>query len=210
MNIRESYDPNARRYFDHVRSEFDHVSLDRAALQLFADLSGPGALTLDAGCGPGHVADFLAGKGLSITGVDISPALIQIATDAFPDIGFCIGELADLPVESASVEAVVSRHSVIHTHPDDLDAIFSEFRRVLSPEGRLFISFFGVDDAGEHGFAFDHAVCTAYQLDPDVVSQMLSGNGIDEEMRLLRQSGSGERQLPHATLIGRRTGGDSG
>lgn len=210
MNTRESYDLSAQRYFDRFRNEFDHVSLDRSALQLFAELAGPGAQTLDAGCGPGHVAAFLAAKGLSITGVDISPTLIQIAKDAFPDIDFRVGELADLPMENASVQAVVSRHSVIHTHPDDLDATFSEFRRVLRTDGRLFISFFGVDDAGEHGGAFDHKVCTAYQLDPDVVSHSLARQGIEEEMRLVRRPRSGERQLPHATLIAVRTGGDSG
>lgn len=205
-SVAERYDRSAERYFDHVGAELEHASLDRAGLQLFAELVGPGAETIDAGCGPGHIAAFLASHGLNVSGIDISPALIEIARTSFPDIDFRVGELAHLPVNDSSVQAVVSRHSVIHTKPDRLDEVFAEFGRVLTADGRLFLSFFATDDPGEHGQPFDHAVCTAYQLDPNVISELLACAGIDEEMRLLRRPHPGARPIPHATLIAQRDG----
>ncbi|MEZ5377014.1 MAG: class I SAM-dependent methyltransferase [Acidimicrobiales bacterium] len=203
--VRHSYDAPARRYLDHVGGEMHHASLERSALQLFADLAGPDALTIDAGCGPGHITSFLADRGLQkICGIDLSPEMIALAQASFPAIDFRVGELAMLPVADGGVDAVVSRHSIIHTEPPQLEAVFTEFARVLVPGGLLFVSFFAVSESSEHGEPFDHAVCTAYQLDPSTVAGMLSAVGIVEEMRLLRRPTTRERQIPHATLIARR------
>jgi ubiquinone/menaquinone biosynthesis C-methylase UbiE len=208
-SVGDSYDRDAQRYVDHVGGEMQHPSLDRAALRLFAELVGPNASALDVGCGPGHVTAFLAAHGLSISGIDCSPALIELARESFPEIDFDVGHLADLSARSGSLDAVVSRHSIIHTEPQRLDEVFSEFSRVLTPGGRLFLSFFAVPDGGQHGEPFDHAICTAYQLDPSTLSEMLSSHGLDEEMRLTRQPLEEERTIPHTTLIARRIGPDS-
>jgi ubiquinone/menaquinone biosynthesis C-methylase UbiE len=205
-SVSDSYDRNAQAYFDLVGRETQHASVDRACLRLFAELVGPAMVTLDAGCGPGHIAAFLGFHGLRISGVDSSPAMIELAQASFPDIVFRVGELADLPIGDSSVDAVVSRHSVIHTEPQHLDAVFSEFARVLAPGGRLFLSFFAAPNAAEHGRPFDHAVCTAYRLDPSTISALLSSHGFDEEVRVVRQPRPEERQMPHATLFARYTG----
>jgi len=204
-SVNDSYDRDARAYFDLLGSELQHVSVDRAGLRLFAELVGPGKQTLDAGCGPGHIAAFLASNGLSISGVDISPAMIELAQASFPDIVFCVGQLADLPVSNSSVDAVVSRHSIIHTEPEHLAEVFSEFARVLAPEGRLFLSFFAAANVAGHGQPFDHAVCTAYQLEPSAISALLASYGFEEEIRVVRQPRPEERQMPHATLFARHT-----
>lgn len=202
-HVGESYDAMSQQYFDHVSAETQHVSVDRSSLRLFAELVGPEADTLDAGCGPGHITAFLAGEGLKIQGVDISPAMVELAQANFSGIDFCVGELADLPLEDSSIEAIVSRHSIIHTEPARLGGIFSDFVRVLEPEGRLFLSFFCAPSPVDHGDPFDHAVCTAYQFDPSAVSALLASYGLVEEVRIVRQSRPGERPLPHAALIAR-------
>lgn len=204
--VSDSYDRNAQAYFDLVGSETQHASVDRASLRLFAELVGAGRETLDAGCGPGHIAAFLASNGLSISGVDISPAMIGLAQVSFPNIVFRVGRLINLPVGNSSVEAVVSRHSVIHVEPERLGEVFSEFARVLAPGGRLFLSFFAAANVDEHGQPFDHAVCTAYQLDPSTISVLLASYGFEEEVRVVRQPRPEERQMPHATLFARHTG----
>lgn len=205
-SVGDSYDRNSQRYLDHVGSELEHASVARASLRLFAELVCPGATTLDAGCGPGHVSAFLASNGLNVCGIDISPKMIDLARAGFPDIAFQAGHMADLPVDNCSVEAVVSRHSVIHTDPERLGEVFAEFARVLTPGGRLFLSFFAADHVRDHGQAFDHAVCTAYQLDPNCISELLAGYGLEEEVRLVRRPRADERQIPHATLFARRVG----
>lgn len=200
-HVSESYDAMSRLYFDLVIDETQHVSVDRAGLRLFAELVGPGAETLDAGCGPGHIAAFLAGEGLSVRGIDISPAMIALAQASFPDIEFRTGQLADLQMGDSAVAAIVARHSIIHTQPGNLGGIFFEFARVLEPGGRLFLSFFAAPSPAEHGQPFDHAVCAAYQLDPSTTSALLASCGLVEEVRIVRQPRPDERQLPHAVLV---------
>jgi SAM-dependent methyltransferase len=205
---RDGYDQMAQVYADHVTREMSVPSLVRANLDHFAHLvsavgNGPVA---DVGCGPGHITDYLAGLGLNMSGVDISSALIDIARASYPDLRFEVGDLARLGIEASTLQAIVSRHSIIHTPPDHLPAVFEEFNRVLAPGGRLFVSFFAAEERGTHGRAFDHAVTAGYELDVDAVVEMLVAVGFSEEVRIVRQARADERQLPHAILFARAQG----
>jgi len=204
-DVREGYDGLAQVYFDFVGSEMQHVSVVRAGLRFFAELVKPGATTLDAGCGPGHISAFLASEGLDVSGIDISPTTIDLAAATFPDINFAVASLAELPQADSSLDAVVARHSIIHTHPDQIGDVFAEFARVLRPKGRLFVSFFATTTPEEHGRPFDHQVCTAYQLDASNIADVLTSHGLHEEFRIVRQPRENERQMPHAMLYARLT-----
>jgi SAM-dependent methyltransferase len=83
--VRVSYDAVADAYVERVHNELRHKPLDRALLTAFAehvqDGFGRGASVCDAGCGPGHVSAFLATLGLTVTGIDLSPAIIEVQTN---------------------------------------------------------------------------------------------------------------------------------
>jgi len=202
---RDGYDQMAEAYTDHVSLEMTVPSIVRSALEFFAHQvqrhDGPVA---DVGCGPGHVTAFLSELGLDIFGVDNSPALLDIARAAYPDLRFEAGQLASIPVDTGSLRAVVSRHSIIHTPAHLVPAALAEFSRVLTPKGLLFLSFFGAETPSTHGEGFDHAVTTAYQLDIETMAQLLSAAGFTEEIRIVRQPRENDRQLPHGFLFARR------
>lgn len=204
---REAYDQMAEVYTNHVSSEMTVPSIVRAALEAFAgevQQRSPGTVA-DVGCGPGHVTAYLAGIGLDVFGVDGSRALVDIARHAHPDIRFEIGRLASLPIETDSLGAVVSKHSLIHTPADLVPAVLDEFARVLAPGGLLFLSFFGAADPSAHGAGFDHAVTTAYQLDVDTMAALMGAAGFAEDVRIVQQPGVGERPLPHGIFFARRS-----
>ena len=203
---REGYDRMAEVYTNHVGLEMTVPSIVRSALETFAHevQKQDAAKVADVGCGPGHVTAYLAELGLDIFGVDNSPALLDIARAAHPDIRFEIGQLASLPIETGSVQAVIAKHSLIHTPADLVPAALSEFARVLASGGSLFLSFFGSAEPGTHGEPFDHAVATAYQLDVEIMASLLSDAGFNEEIRIVRQPREQERQLPHGTFFARR------
>src|SRR5262249_24191967 len=46
------------------------------------------AKALDYGCGNGWFANWLAGRGFEVTGVDISPTGIELASSSFPRVTF--------------------------------------------------------------------------------------------------------------------------
>src|SRR4051812_13083968 len=58
-----SYDRVAADYTANIADELAGKPLDRALLQAFAEQVGTLAPVADLGCGPGHVAAFLAGCG---------------------------------------------------------------------------------------------------------------------------------------------------
>lgn len=200
---RVGYDEMAHVYADHVASELTTANVVRCSLDAFAhevNRQGAGAVA-DVGCGPGHATAYLAQLGLDVFGVDNSPALLEIARTAHPQIRFDAGQLASLPCATDSLAAVVSKHSLIHTPADHVPAALREFARVLAPDGWLYLSFLGAEATSTHGRAFDHAVTTAYELDIDTMATALDAAGFAERLRIVRQPASGERQLPHGMFL---------
>lgn len=87
---------------------------------------------LDAGCGEGshlaHVISELGTDNVTGFGADISKDGIQLASKNYPDIAWCVADLARLPFAGRQFDAVLSILS-----PSN----YSEFKRLLSDRGLL-------------------------------------------------------------------------
>lgn len=93
---------------------------------------------LDAGCGTGRHAGFLASEGFDVVGVDATEAMLAVARDKHPDVEFRQGRFESLPIEDESVDLVTSALAVCHA--PDLVPVFAEFARVLRPGGTAIVS----------------------------------------------------------------------
>lgn len=98
----------------------------------------PAGEVLDAACGTGRWASYLADRGHAITGVDQSPAMLDLARTKRPDARFVDGDLTHLPLADASVDAAVCALALVHVV--DLTAAIGELARVVRPGGRIVIS----------------------------------------------------------------------
>ncbi|GLZ49806.1 hypothetical protein Acsp06_59910 [Actinomycetospora sp. NBRC 106375] len=98
----------------------------------------PTGEVLDAACGTGRWATYLAGRGHTVTGVDQSRAMLDRARAKLPDARFLDGELTDLPLADASVDAAVCALALVHVA--DLAAAIGELARVVRPGGRIVLS----------------------------------------------------------------------
>lgn len=98
----------------------------------------PVGVVLDAACGTGRYAAYLAGRGHSLIGVDQSPDMLDLARAKLPGSRFVLGELTHLPLEDASVDAAVCALALVHVA--DLGRAFAELARVVRPGGRIVIS----------------------------------------------------------------------
>jgi ubiquinone/menaquinone biosynthesis C-methylase UbiE len=139
--LRESYDEIAEDYASRLRDELSYKPLDRALLSMLAESAGSGAPCGDLGCGPGHVAGWLAARGLQPVGIDLSPGMLGVARQDHPEIDFRQGDLVELPADDEEFALVVALYSIIHLSPEDRPRAFSEMRRVLRPGGSALVSF---------------------------------------------------------------------
>lgn len=98
----------------------------------------PVGRALDAACGTGRHAGFLAELGHDTVGVDATDAMLDVARTKHPDVAFRNGRLESLPLDDASVDLVTSALAVCHA--PDLDAVFAEFARVVAPGGSVIVS----------------------------------------------------------------------
>jgi SAM-dependent methyltransferase len=98
----------------------------------------PRGRALDAACGTGRHAQYLASLGYSVIGVDGSPQMLAAAKAKLPDGEFREGDLHHLPVPDRHVDVVVCGLALNHVL--DLAPVLAEFARVLRPGGHLVIS----------------------------------------------------------------------
>jgi SAM-dependent methyltransferase len=110
---------------------------DEPLVAEYLDSRAPG-VALDAACGTGRFAEFLAKRGHQVIGVDSSPDMLAYARRRVPDGEFRIGELDQLPLPDDCVDIVVCALALVHV--PRLEPVLAEFARVLRPGGDLVIS----------------------------------------------------------------------
>lgn len=195
MSTRRSYDRVAARYASELSGELAGKPLDRALLDVVAELAdGP---VLDVGCGPGQIGAYLADR-VSVVGVDLSP---QMCTHAA--IPTCAGDMTALPFRSHSVSALVCLYAVIHLDADQRALAYREFARVLRPGGHALVAFH-VRDAEIHAgqartlteWWGNDVELTFRFLDPDEETRALAGAGLTVTARLDR---SPDSRVEHAS-----------
>jgi 2-polyprenyl-6-hydroxyphenyl methylase/3-demethylubiquinone-9 3-methyltransferase len=104
--------------------------------------SGAAPRVLDLGCGAGFLSGYLAGCGLSVTGVDRSAESLAVASarDLTRTARYVQGEVTRLPFEDASFDAVCAMDLLEHV--EDPALVIREASRVLAPGGLFFFHTF--------------------------------------------------------------------
>lgn len=100
--------------------------------------AGPEIKALDLCCGQGNVSAGLVAEGASVTGLDFSPAMLEMAQLAVPKAHFIEGDAMSLSFDAATFDAVTIGFGMPHV--PDPPRVLSEARRVLRPGGRLAFS----------------------------------------------------------------------
>ncbi|SEL01745.1 Methyltransferase domain-containing protein [Variovorax sp. YR750] len=99
-----------------------------------------GESVLDVGTGTGVVAVTAARRGARVTGLDLTPELIEAAGEnatiaGLEDIVWTEGDAENLPYADASFDVVLSQFG--HMFAPRPEVAIAEMRRVLKPGGRI-------------------------------------------------------------------------
>ena len=98
---------------------------------------------LDVACGPGIVACAVAPQARHVTGVDMTPRMIEEAQAtarrlAIANVTWVVGSATPLPFPEASFSIVLTRYSFHHFR--DPAAALAEMVRVCRPGGRVVVA----------------------------------------------------------------------
>ncbi len=200
---RAAYDTVAESYADLVRDELDGKHLEQALLATFAERVDAGVV-VDVGCGSGRIAGHLRRLGLTMTGIDLSPSMIDVARREFPDVRFVVGAMQSLDMGDCTVSGIVGWYSIIHTPPAQLPQVFAELHRVLRPDGLLLLAFQSGDERVRLEQVYGHSVSyDAYRLDPDAIAQMVVDADFELDIRVHRAP-MGYESTSQAFLLARK------
>ncbi|NYJ06203.1 class I SAM-dependent DNA methyltransferase [Petropleomorpha daqingensis] len=207
---RASFDAVAGAYAATFSDELDGKPLDRALLGAFAELVPDGPV-VDVGCGPGYVTAHLTSLGLDISGIDLSPGMVEVAQRAYPSVRFSVGSMLGLDLPDGSLAGLVAYYSIVNIPRAELPVVFAEFARVLAPGGVL-LMVFQVGDEVRHGTEWlGHPIdLHVYRNQPDVVAEQLAEVGLAVRMSTVRQpDDDGVEVGPRAYLLATRLSGDA-
>jgi malonyl-CoA O-methyltransferase len=146
----------ARRSFDRAADSYDaaavlHTNARDNLLERLDLMAIEPKVVVDAGAGTGHAARALRRRypGALVVAVDYSAGMLRAAARQnswFRPFQRLCADAEQLPFADASVDLIVSNLLLQWCDPD---AVFSEFRRVLTPQGLLTLNTFGPDTLRE-------------------------------------------------------------
>lgn len=141
LAFREALDVNWSDELEalHEESSRDHfidVATRRALMDPVRPFLGHGEVVVDLGCSSGHMlADLRAAcADCVLTGIDLVARGLERAREQVPDAVLLLADATDLPLESESVDALVSAN--VLEHIADHRRAVAEVHRVLRPGGR--------------------------------------------------------------------------
>jgi len=146
------------RQFSQQAIPFTQVPGHYDSMQVLLEMAGVVNVdeVLDVACGPGMVACEFARQAKHVTGLDITPAMIEQAQKRqleqnLTNLDWTVGEAVPLPYEDNSFSLVITRYSFHHLLSPE--KALAEMIRVCKPGGRVLVADVAVEP--EKSAAYD-------------------------------------------------------
>lgn len=157
--IIDCYNQVAESYAANRGDELSQKPFDRMLLSAFAAANKQHGPLADFGCGPGQATRFMYDQGISdLTGIDLSPAMVEAASKLHPNIQFETGDLLNISYPSNHFGTAMAFYAIVHFAYDEVAVAFREIHRVLKPGGRFLFSFHVGDETVHFDKAYDKDV----------------------------------------------------
>ncbi len=186
MNVTEktqstikAYNKNGSAYADKFMSYQPYIQ----QVRIFTELLSEGFRVLDLGCGPGNVAkQIMDQKPVSITGVDLSESMINLAQSTVPQGIFFTADIREVVFPANAFDAVVMSFCIVHLDDQDAFSLIDKAIHWLRNGGYLYISFMEGKQAGFELTSFSKDPIYFNYYESNTIQELLTAKGI----RILR------------------------
>jgi len=131
---RDFYEDHAEEYARTTAEMFDLEWLDK-----FASRMRPSGRILDVGSAGGRDSGWFVSHGFQVEGIDISPALIEIAKRTVPGATFSVMDLANLQYPPESFDGIWCSCVLLHVPRAEAPSVVASLATRLRPSGILYI-----------------------------------------------------------------------
>jgi SAM-dependent methyltransferase len=107
--------------------------------RLVGTLVPPGSRVLEIGCGLGDLLASLLPASTGV-GVDVSPRMIELARARHPGLDLRVADVERDPLPEGLFDVIVFSDAVGHL--DDIERAFERVRPLLSPAGRIVVTYY--------------------------------------------------------------------
>jgi uncharacterized protein YceH (UPF0502 family) len=178
--VRATYATVAESYAEQLCDELARLPFELWLLRRVVELADS-APVIEVGCGPGHVAAFLAAAGADATGLDLSPEMVAEARRRFPGASYQVGDLRRLmrPATHDGWGAVLAWYSLIHLAASELPGAIGALVRPLRPNGWLVLALHAGGEVRNVSEWFGHEVDVDIVLhDPAAIRAIVEQAGL--------------------------------
>lgn len=164
-----------------------------AAAALLPDF--PGCRILDLGCGTGLELEFYFPRNPAarVTGIDLSPEMLEALRSKFPDRDLDLrrGSYLELSLGEAEYDGAISVESLHHFSPEVKLGLYRRLRRALKPGGCFILAdYFAGNDAEEESFFRElRELKRREEVPEDTLVHFDTPLTREHEMALLREAG---------------------
>lgn len=111
-----------------------------AGTNQFASLLPSEGTVLDVGCGAGTKSNYLAGKGLQVTGIDFAENMVAIAKREVPDAAFLVADFVEDDLPKESFDGIFMQASLLHVPKQKAQKTVDRLASLLKSSGLFYIA----------------------------------------------------------------------
>lgn len=174
-DIKNIYEKYSSRFFDKIASLSNYEKTYDRLLEYLKDNSS----ILDLACGPGNISKYLKDKYAdpSITGIDFSERMLDLARKNIPDGKFIAGDVLDLEMKE-EYDSVIFGFGLPYLNIDEFENLLYRIKESLVDNGIFYLSFMDGDRSGFEKTSFTGSdLLLTYYHPENAVRKLLSKHG---------------------------------